>query len=371
MKIAIVHDYLNQYGGAERVLEVFHRLFPQAPIFTLVYDKKVLPQYHDWDIRPSFLQRVPFARRRYRNFMFLFPLAMRLLKLKEFDVVFTITHAWGKGVKLRRTSCHICFCLTPIRYFWDLYEDYKNFRYLNPLLRMALPLFVRPIRGWDVRSAQRVDHFVAISKVVSERIKKFYDRDSTVIYPSVDTSFFKPSGQKSGDYFLTVSRLKEYKRIDIIIEAFNYLGLPLKIIGTGELMERLKRIARDNIEFVGSVSDNRLLSYYQSCRALVFAGYEDFGLVPLEAQACAKPVIAFAKGGLLETVVEGETGVFFKEQTPSSLIEAIKGFEKVNFDPKRIRDNALRFDRRIFEEKIKGYIDERFVEYKEGGMLRS
>lgn len=365
MRIAIVHDYLNQYGGAERCLEVFHALFPESAIFTLIYDEKVLPQYRGWDIRTSFVQNIPFSRSAYRNFMFIFPFAVRSFNLKGYDLVISITHAWGKGIKPDKGSCHICFCLTPVRYFWDLYEEYRSFRSFNWFQKLMLSLFAAPIRRWDKRASRGVHHFIAISNIVADRITRFYRRDSTVIYPPVNTDFFKPAADAAGaGYYLTVSRLKEYKRIDVIVEAFNSLNLPLKVVGTGELLAALKKTAKDNVEFIGTVTDTQLLRLYQGCKALIFAANEDFGMVPLEVQACGRPVIAFAKGGALETVIEGMTGTFFNEQTPDSLISAVLRFQDMKFDPEKIRQNAEKFKRSIFEAKIKTFIEKKYREFR-------
>jgi len=357
MKTAIVHDYLNQFGGAERVLEVFHKIFPQAPIFTLFYDPNALPQYRYWDIRPSFLNKIPFTRQKYRSFMPLFPFLISTFDLRGFDCVITLTHAWGKGIRVPKGARHICFCHTPIRYFWDLYDEYRHSRHLSPVMQAALPLFAGPIRRWDVNTSKSVEGFIAVSHTVADRIKRIYNREAVIINPPVDTSFFVPAESDHGDYFLTVARLKEYKKVDIITEAFNHLGLPLKIIGSGELLESFRKSARSNIEFVGAVSDEELRVYYQRCRAFVFAANEDFGLVALEAQACGRPVIAYGKGGLLETVVEPDTGLFYKEQSAPSLIDAIKKFEKMDFSPDKIRQNALRFDTAVFEKNIRGYFN--------------
>lgn len=364
IKVAIVHDYLNQYGGAERCLEIFHRLFPRAPVFTLLYDKDALPQYRDWDIRTSFIQGIPFAGRSYRNFMWLFPLAMRRLDLKGFDLILSSTHAWGKGIRTGQGSCHICFCLTPIRYFWDLYDEYRRNYHFSPLMRLSLPLFVNSIRRWDLKMSRQVDYFIAISKVVSGRIRRFYARESSVIYPSIDTSFFAPSNTGGdGGYYLSVCRLKEYKRVDLIVEAFSRLKLPLKVAGSGEMAGRLKRNAGPNIEFVGPVYGSGLRDLYQGCRALVFAANEDFGLVPLEAQACGRPVIAFAGGGALETVIEGVTGTFFREQDARSLIEAVTRFQRMRFDAAAIRRNAVRFDNARFETEFLDFVYTRYEEF--------
>lgn len=360
MKIAIVHDYLNQYGGAERVLEVLHELFPSAPIFTIIYDKKALPQYANWDIRPSFVQRIPVLKQKYRNFVFLFPRAVRSFDLTGFDLVISNTHAWGKGVNLIGDSAHICYCLTPMRYIWDLYNDYLRHEYINPLARRMLPLLAKRMRRWDIETSKNVRHYIAISKTVAKRIENYYNRKTTIIYPPCDTDFFKPNNNGNLGYYLTVSRLKAYKRIDILIDAFNQLRLPLKIIGAGPELNRLKKRANENIEFLGWVPDEELLTYYQNCKAFVFAGCEDFGLTMVEAQACARPVIAYREGGAGEIVVEGKTGLLFYERTPQSLIQTIEESKNVKFDRELIRENSLRFDKLMFKNNLYKFISDKF-----------
>lgn len=360
MRVAIVHDYLNQYGGAERVLEVLRELFPKAPIFTIVYDKNALPQYADWDIRPSFVQKIPFALQGYRNFIFLFPKAVSSFLLKGFDLVISNTHAWGKGISLNGRTCHICYCLTPIRYIWDLYQDYLKYEYINPIARAVLPLWARRIRRWDIKTLVNVTHFIAISETVARRIKDYYQRDSAVIYPPCNTDFFKPGNSLiDGGYYLTVSRFKAYKRIDILIDAFNKLNLPLKIVGDGPELKRLKQKANKNIEFTGWLEDEYLLKVYQNCKAFVFAGYEDFGLTMVEAQACGKPVIAYNKGGAQEIIIEGRTGMFFSEQTPEALIQTIYRFQNIRFDNNYIRETSLRFSKEKFKNALYNFINEK------------
>lgn len=360
MKAAIVHDYLNQYGGAERVLEAFHELFPGAPVFTIVYDRKALPQFRDWDIRPSFVQKMPFAKSRYRNFAFLFPKAARSFNLKGFDLVISSTHAWGKGIDLDRGACHICYCLTPMRYIWDLHEDYLKHEHINPVIRAFLPLLAGRMRRWDVATSQTVKYYIAISETVARRIKDYYKRDSIIIYPPCDTDFFRPTASPVDEgYYLTVSRLKAYKRIDILIEAFNILNLPLKIVGAGAELSRLKRMTNENIEFVGHVEDERLVTLYQNCKAFVFAGHEDFGLTMAEAQACGKPVIAYAKGGAQEIVIERKTGLFFYEQAPEALLAAVKEFRGLKFDYNFIREQSLRFKKETFKGKMRQFIKDK------------
>jgi glycosyltransferase involved in cell wall biosynthesis len=357
MRVAIIHDYLNQYGGAERVLGAFHEIFPDAPIFTIVYDKKILPQYKRWDIRTSFVQKIPFAKQRYRNFVFLFPKAVRSFDLDKFDLIISNTHAWGKGINIDGRAPHICYCLTPMRYIWDLYRDYLIHEYINPVARYMLPILAKRLRRWDIKTSKNVKHYIAISQTVAKRIKDFYNREAVIIYPPCDTSFFRPNNNGSMDYYLTVSRLKAYKRIDILIEAFNRLNLPLKIIGIGPELKRLKQKAGKTIEFLDWVSDKDLLYYYQNCKAFVFAGYEDFGLTLVEAQACGSPVIAYGRGGAEEIVIEEKTGLFFHEPTSQALIQAIEKFQNIKFDKDQIRENALRFDKAIFKNNLLSFIN--------------
>ncbi|MDP2924039.1 MAG: glycosyltransferase [Candidatus Omnitrophota bacterium] len=359
MRVAIVHDYLNQYGGAERVLEALHELFPEAPIFTIVYDKKVLPQYKNWDIRPSFVQKIPFAKQGYKNFIFFFPAAVKSFDLKGFDLVISNTHAWGKGVNLNGKTMHICYCLTPMRYIWDLYQDYLDHEYLSPFVRWLLPFWARRIRQWDIKTSKSVKYYIAISQTVARRIREYYRRESTVIYPPCDTDYFKPGAVGDRGYFLTVSRLKAYKRIDILVEAFNKLNLPLRIVGDGPQLRKLRQKAKRNIEFTGHLKDESLLDAYRGCKAFVFAGHEDFGLTMAEAQACGKPVVAFCAGGAEEIVIEGKTGLFFRQQTPPSLIQEINRFQNSAFDSNYIRQSSLKFSKERFKNALNNFISEK------------
>ncbi len=365
MRVAIVHDYLNQFGGAERVLEALHELFPEAPVYTILYDRKALPQYSGWDIRPSFIQAIPFAKQRYTALAPFFPSAVRSLRLDGFDIIISNTHAWGKGIEIDKRTCHICYCLTPMRYIWDLYEEYRAHEYINPLARYILPFWAKRTRRWDVERAKTVQHYIAISGTVADRIGRYYKRDAAIIYPPCDTDFFTPDGVNESDYYLTVSRLKAYKRIDLIIDTFNRLGLPLKIIGAGPELKRLKGRAEKNIEFLGYVSDQDLLRHYRGCRALVFAGHEDFGLAMAEAQACGKPVVAYGRGGAAEIVVDRETGILFHEQTSTAIAEAVERFQNTGFDTGRIRQSSLRFGKDMFRNAFTHFIYE-----KAGGSLR-
>jgi len=362
MRVALVHDYLNQYGGAERVLEALVELFPSAPIYTLIYDSKITDRILPGrKIRASFLQKIPLIKSHHRFFPPLMPLAVEKFDLSNYDLVISDSAAFIKGIITKPETIHICYCHTPIRYAWD--DSHKYIREFNmPLLaKIFVPLFMNYLRLWDREAAYRVDKFICNSNFVAQRIKKYYKQEATVIYPPVDTREFVP-GREIGDYFLMVGRLLVYKRFDIAIEVFNRLELPLKIIGDGPEMKKLKRLANWNIEFLGELPSDKLKEYYQRCRALIFPQEEDFGIVALEAMACGRPVIAYRGGGALESVKEKKTGLFFNEQTVNSLVEAVKNFNFSKFNPQIIRDHALKFDKEIFKKKIKEFIEKSYHE---------
>jgi len=354
MKVALVYDRVNKIGGAERVLEALHEIFPDAPLYTAVYNPKTAPWAEKFNVIPSFLNKFPFAKRSHEIYPWLTPLAFESFDFSEFEVVISVTSEAAKGIITKPKTLHICYCLTPTRYLWSGYEDY----FKNEVFRFFTKPVVSYLRRWDKIAAQRPDVFVAISKNVQQRIKKYYGRDSEVIYPPVDIDKFPISNSQFpiGEYFLIVSRLVPYKKVDIAIQAFNKLGLPLKVVGTGREMGRLKRMAKKNIEFLGQLTDFQLLSYYQRCQAVVFPQEEDFGLVPLEAQACGKPVIAYRAGGALETVIERKTGEFFDKQTPENLEEIVKKFKPEKYKPEDCRQNTLKFDIKIFKKKWKTYL---------------
>lgn len=357
MRIALVHDYLVQYGGGERVLEAFCELFPRAPIYTLVYDKKSMDgAFEDRIIRTSFLQKIPLARSKHRLFPILMPLAIEEFDLSKYDLIISTSNSYAKGVNV--SSTHICYCHTPMRYAWDDCHKYlREFSY-PPLLKKIVPFAMNYIRAWDRISAERVTHYIANSQCVANRIRKYYRKDSTVIYPPVDISRFYVN-EKVEDYFLIVSRLLPYKRFDIAIEAFRDLKIPLKIIGEGPDEKRLKKLARNapNIEFLGRLSDKKIPEYYSKCQAFIFPSEEDFGIVQVEAMASGRPVIAYRAGGALEVVEDGKTGVFFDEQTPESLKKAIIEFRKSQFDSQYIRDHAARFNKDVFKENILSFVE--------------
>lgn len=363
MRIALVHDYLTQFGGGERVLSALCEMFPEAPIFTLIYDEGATNgAFKNKKIHTSFLQKIPGARKYFRGFIWLMPLAIEQFDLSDFDVVISVSHSFAKGIITKPGTKHICYCLTPTRYLW--HDAGLPFKPVSQFLLTYL-------RAWDYQAAQRPDYFIADSEIVQQRIKKYYNRESTVIYPPVEihktynmkheTQEKNVSSFKFQDYFLMVGRLVPYKRFDIAIEAFGkMLDKELLIIGDGPELRKLKtkseNLKANNVKFLGQVSDFELSKYYSSCKALIFPQEEDFGITPVEAMAMGKPVIAYRAGGALETMIEGETGLFFDEQTSESLTEAIKKFDEKKFNPEKIRKRAQNFDQEIFKTKIDGFI---------------
>ena len=357
MRVALVHDYLVQYGGAERVLEALCEIFPNAPIYTLIYDKDLTGGvFSKCKIRTSWLQKIPGAKTHHRIFPMLMPIAIENFDLSDFDIVISDSNSFAKGILTKPDTLHICYCHTPIRYGWDDSHKYIKEFHWPILAKKFVPFIMNYIRLWDKISSVRPDKYIANSRFVAERIKKYYNRNSEIIHPPVDTKKYYIA-KNTSDYFLMVGRLLPYKRFDIAVEAFNKLKLPLKIIGDGMEMKRLKKKAKSNIEFLGRLDDEQTKDYYAKCKAFIFPQEEDFGIVALEAMASGRPVIAFGNGGSLEIVKEKETGIFFKTQSHESLAEAVKNFDGENFNPETIRLRALEFDKEIFKEKI-----ERFVE---------
>lgn len=366
MRVALVHDWLTGMRGGERCLEVFCELFPEADLYTLLHvPGSVSSVIERMPIKTSFIQKLPFTRRGYRRYLPLFPIAVEGFNLKGYDLILSCSHCVAKGIIPPPDALHVSYVLSPMRYAWDMYPDYFGEKGHG-----GIRLFMHYLRMWDVASSKRVDHFLCISRHVKNRIKKYYRRDSEIIYPPVDAGRFKLSDKKE-DFFLVVSSFVPYKKIDLAIEAFNRIGYPLKIIGSGSEEKRLRSVAGSNVEFLGWQPDEEVSKFYSECRALIFPGEEDFGIVPLEAMACGKPVIAYGRGGVLETVVpygkksSGQetppTGLFFYEQHVDSLIHAVSQFEKIEteFDPAAIRAHALQWDREIFKEKMKNRILEK------------
>jgi glycosyltransferase involved in cell wall biosynthesis len=374
MKVALIHDWLTGMRGGEKVLEVLCELFPDATLFTLLHNKdSVSETISRMNIKTSFVQNLPFSSNHYQKYLPLFPTAIEQFDLTGYDLVVSSSHCVAKGVITRPETCHICFCHTPMRYAWEMYYTYFSGDSFNPVIRWSIPFFMNYLRTWDERSSDRVDYFIANSQNVRRRIRKHYRRDAEVVYPPVDTDYFALS-KKRGEYYLVVSALVPYKRIDLAVLAFNELGLPLLIIGEGSKRKKLMRIAKENITFIDWQKRSELRRLYSDCKALIFPGEEDFGIVPVEAQACGRPVIAFAKGGVTESVKgaypdqmigSSPTGVFFKPQTKEALIQAVRSFDSMEFDPEKIRENALRFDRKVFKEKIGQFIQKAFGEHQE------
>lgn len=354
LKIAIVHDYLNQLGGAERVLEIMCEMFPDAPIYTLIADPKILTEpMKKHQIQESFISRLPFVKKHYKKYLLLFPTAIEQFDFSEFDVVLSSSSAFAKGIVTRPDTKHICYCYTPIRYAWDLYHRYLQEDGPGGLYGKVLPFGMNYIRMWDQLTADRVDQFVAISKYVSSRIEKYYRRSSEIVYPPANIDRFRlVDRDQIEDFYLVVSRLLPYKRVDIVIEACNALEAPLIIIGDGYDRERLVKMAGSTVKFLGYQSDDVIAEYYRKCKAFIFAGDEDFGLTPVEAQASGRPVIAFRRGGATETVLENETGLFFNQQTKESLINTLQQFKPNEFDPLSIRKHSYKFGKEQFVEGL-------------------
>ncbi len=358
MRTALVHHWLVTMRGGERVFEALAELLPHAELFTLVCDRaKMQPVFARRRIHTSFLQHLPRATTRYPYYLPLFPLATERLNLSGYQLVITSDAATLKGVRTDPGATHICVCYTPMRYVWSAYDTYQSSA--GPIGRLVFPALAAWLRRWDYRAAQRVTHFVAVSRAVAERIQRYYGRESTVIYPPVRTDYFVPGSdlQRSEDYYLLVSQLVPYKRVDLAVEAFNRCGRRLLVIGDGSEGRKLQRRARSNIRFLGSQADSVVREAMQACRALVFPGEEDFGIVIAETQACGRPVIAFARGGAREIVIDGVTGVLFEEQAAVSLCEAITRCEKTRFDSATIRNSSLRFDRKRFLREFSQFVE--------------
>lgn len=357
--IAIIHDWLTGMRGGEKVLEVLCELFPQADLFTLLHNPgSVSSTIESMKIRTSFIDSLPFKESGYRRYLPLFPRAIESFDFSPYDLLLSTSHCVAKGALPREGALHICYCHTPMRYVWEMYDDYFGKGRAGVLTRTAMKFFAPRLRQWDVRSSNRVHSYVANSRNVARRIHQYYGRSADVIHPPVDTSLFRTSERDEG-YYLIVSALVPYKRVDLAVQVFNDLGERLVVVGKGPERDALQAQASARIEFLGWQTDAELASLYAGCRALIFPGVEDFGIVPLEAMASGKPVVAFGQGGALETVVaEGDnrTGLFFHEQTPESLRDALDRFKSMSFDPARIRRHAERFNRDTFKQTLDGYI---------------
>jgi glycosyltransferase involved in cell wall biosynthesis len=364
MKVALLHDYLNQAGGAERVLLALSELFPEAPIYTLIHDKKRLNGFDNKDIRTSFLQKMPFASSKIRWYLPLMATAVEQLDLSEYDVVISSSSALIKGVITHPHTLHICYCYTPTRYLWSDTHQYHKDIQEGKLVKHFLPMYLSKLRQWDHLAAQRVDHFIAQSNFISQRIKNYYNRDSSaIIHPPTDTENFNIS-PNIGNYYLLISRLKPYKKVDMAIKAFNKMNIPLKIVGIGEDEKRLKKLANEHIEFLGPVSEEEKRKLLSECIALIHPQEEDYGLTPIEAMASGRPVIAYNAGGAKETVIDGKTGQLFNEQSWEALIDTIIKFKHGQYNPQEIKEHAEKFNSQKFYQQIKEFVEISYSDFK-------
>ena len=366
MKIALVHDWLITMGGAEKVLEGLIQTFP-SNLYTLLKDKKRLKGtlFESMKIQTSFIEKLPFSKKRYRSYLPLFPLAIEQFDLSEYDLVISSSHCIAKGVLTHADQMHICYCHTPMRYAWDLYQQYlRESKLKSGVKGLLAKVFLHYLRLWDTQSSSRANLYVANSNYVARRIFKLYQKEAEVIYPPVDVNYFELEEIKE-DFYVTASRFVSYKKIDLIVEAFGHMpDKKLVVIGDGPDMEKIKAKAQKNVEILGFQSDEVLRCYLQKARAFVFAALEDFGILPVEAQACGTPVIAFGKGGVLETVLENQSGIFFREQTVASVVQAVLDFEKKEFYPQLIRQHAETFREENFKTKFKCLVETKYQEFR-------
>ena len=366
LKVALVHDWLTGMRGGEKCLEVLCELFPEADLYTLLHQKGKLSQnIESRSIRTSFVQQLPFGLKKYRHYLPLFPLAIEQFDLSAYDLIVSSSHCVAKGVRRNNSTYHISYVHTPMRYVWDQFNTYFRQPRTSWPVRIGAELMRPYLQRWDRNTAKRVDTFLCNSNNIRKKILEYYGRESQVIYPPVDLSRFKP-GDTKADYYLMVGAFAPNKRVDLAVHAFNQLKLPLKISGSGQDEEYCRSIAGETIEFLGTLSNEKLLELYQQARALVFPGEDDFGITPLEAQACGTPVIAFAAGGVLETVTD-QTGLFFKEQKVEALVKAVEIMERKweVFVPEKFQEQLSRFGRGHFKEQMAHAIEFGYRQWKE------
>ena len=360
-KTVIVHDWLTTMAGSEKVVEQIYKLFP-SPIYTLVADRKSVDNsaFKNAEIHTSFIQNLPFSASGYRTYLPLYPMAIESFDLTDYEVILSQSHSAAKGVLKRADQLHICYCNTPMRYAWDVYHQYlKDSNLSKGAKAFITKLILHYIRIWDIISVNRVDFFIANSKFVANRIKRTYGRESQVIYPPVDVDLFELCDKKE-EYYLAASRMVSYKKMDVIVEAFTGLKYKkLLVVGDGPDFNKIKKLAGRNIEFIGYQPFDKLKEYMSKAKAFVFAAYEDFGIMPVEAQASGTPVIAYGKGGARETVIDGRTGLFFNDQSAAAIIKAVNEFEsrRDSFDPHIARKNSLKFSREKFIKDYKRFVD--------------
>jgi glycosyltransferase involved in cell wall biosynthesis len=360
LRVALVHHWLTSQGGAERVLYELHQMWPDAPIYTAAYIPKKFPEFADADVRTTFLDKIPFLKHKHQLFPMFLGLPFKTLDMSEYDLVISSCAAEAKYVRTGPNTLHICYCHTPVRYYWVDYEwrlRHMPFGKLNWLARLVFPLVIGILRRVDYKGAQGVDVYVANSEHVKQRIRKYYHRDSTVIYPPIVTEPLLKLLRSEGDYYLIVGRQVASKRLDLSIDAFNELGLKLKVVGTGEEIVPQKARAKANIEFLGRLPDEERNRLYAGAKGFIQAYEEDFGMVAIEAMAAGVPVVAYGKGGALEYVKDGETGVLFYEQTAEAMAEAVRRLEAAQFDETKIRAWAREFDVAVFRRRMREFVD--------------
>jgi glycosyltransferase involved in cell wall biosynthesis len=358
MKVALVYDRVNKFGGAERVLLALHKIFPKAPLYTSVYSKETAKWADIFEVRTSFLQSASALRKYNELLALMMPVAFESFSFEEYDVVISITSESAKGILTGPNTLHVCYCLTPTRYLWSGYEEY----FKSDLLKFLSKGSVSYLRKWDLVASSRPDYFIAISSEVKDRIKRYYGRKSEIIFPPLMLSKKTSKKKSKKEFFLLVSRLSRfsfYKRVDLAIDAFNETGLPLYVVGSGPMLSELKGRANKNIRFLGDLKDNELSFYYENCKALIFPGNEDFGLVMVEAQMHGKPVIAYKGGGALDIIEDGKTGTFFREQSKESLIRTLKSFDETIYNKADIVKSSRRFSFEIFRKDLLRFIEEK------------
>ncbi|MBU1151841.1 glycosyltransferase [Patescibacteria group bacterium] len=364
-KIALVFDWMTTPGGAEKVNLVLHEMFPKAPIFTSIYNPQTLKGFENAGINTSFIQKMPFAKKKHQLYLGMMPYAYELFDLSEFDIVISSSHSCAKGIITKPNTMHVCYCHSPMRYAWDNWHSYIREYKMNPIIKFFAKRHLHKIRLWDRLSADRVDHYIANSSLTKKRIGKYYGKNSKVIHPMVEMKNFE-TDKKSKGYFLAVGRLIPYKKFDLIVKAFNELKLPIKIAGTGIMEEDLKAMANDNIDFLGYVSDEKLQELYSECEALIFPQVEDFGIIPLEAMASGKPVIAYKEGGALDTIIENKTGIFFTEQNSNNLKKAVQEYldNKQKFSKQEIIEHAKEFDTETFQKNLINFLEDKWEKFQ-------
>jgi glycosyltransferase involved in cell wall biosynthesis len=370
-RTVLVHDYLNQYGGAERVLEELYELAPGAPVYTSIYDPDAMPPaYRDWDVRTTWIDRIPGAHRHHQRLLLAYPLAFERLDLPPCELVLSSSSAFAKMVRPPPGAAHVCYCHAPMRFAWNL-DTYISRERLHPSARIVLGPLMALYRQRDRATARRVDRFVANSTAVRDRIRAFWRRDAAVVYPPVAVERFAPVPlHEIGDYFLMVSRLVPYKRFDLAIDVCNALRLPLWIVGDGRDRTRLERMAGPTIRFLGRVSDAELAGLFARCRAAIFMSEDDFGIAQVEAQAAGRPVVALAAGGAWDTVIDGVTGIHVRGQTSADLVHALRELERTAFDPVTLTVHAATFSGERFAREMVAVVDDTLAEAREKGGAR-